>query len=98
MSDDQADSLAAARKDAVNADDPSPVSDCPDAAKTWVEIVLEDDSGNPVSDEEYLITAPDGSEHSGTLDENGLARVDGIDPGTAQVSFPMLEDDDWSEK
>jgi hypothetical protein len=95
---DQADSLEAARKDSAAAEDPTLSSSCPDSALTWIEIILEDDEGNRVPDTEYLVTASDDSEHSGVLDEEGFARVDGIQPGACRVSFPLLEDDDWDAK
>jgi hypothetical protein len=97
MSAEQADSLATARRDAVTANDPSQGIACPDPTKTWIAIVLEED-GVGVPNEEYLITAPDGSEHSGVLDEKGYARVDGIDPGTCQITFPLLDQGEWSPK
>lgn len=98
QSDDQADSLEAARQDSAAATDPDSVSGCADSELTWIEIVLQSEAGDPVPDEEYFVTASDGSEHSGNLDENGFARVDQIPPGTCQVSFPLLEDDEWDSQ
>lgn len=63
--------------------------------KTWIEIELKDDDGNPVPGERYRIKLPDGSTREGSLDANGRARADGINPGTAQVSFPDIDADDW---
>lgn len=63
--------------------------------KHWIEIELVDEDGNPVPGEEYAITLPDGSVSSGTLDERGFARVDGIDPGSCKVTFPNLDKDAW---
>ena len=65
--------------------------------KHWIEIELVDEEGNPVPGEEYAITLPDGSVSTGTLDEKGFARVDGIDPGTCQVTFPNLDKDAWKK-
>jgi type VI secretion system secreted protein VgrG len=59
--------------------------------KHWIEIVLVDEAGKPVPGEAYRITVPDGSVKEGSLDENGFARVDHIDPGTCQVMFPNLD-------
>ena len=63
--------------------------------KTWIAINLKDDLGNAIPNERYRIKLPDGSIQEGTLDANGRARVDGIDPGTAQISFPDLDADNW---
>ena len=57
----------------------------------WIEIELLDDAGNPVADELYYVELPDGSSISGRTDSQGRARVDGVDPGTAKVSFPDLD-------
>ena len=63
--------------------------------KTWIEIALKDTDGAAVAGERYRIKLPDGSTREGALDANGRARVDGIDPGTAQVCFPEIDADDW---
>lgn len=63
--------------------------------KTWIEIELKDDDGNPVPNERYRIRLADGSTREGHLDANGRARVDGIEPGTAQVSFPDIDANEW---
>jgi hypothetical protein len=63
----------------------------------WVEIELVDHRGKPVPGEAYRIELPDGKGVSGTLDEKGLARVDGIvDPGTCKITFPRLDKTAWS--
>jgi len=64
--------------------------------KTWIEIELVDEAGEPVPGESYEITLPDGSKATGSLDGKGFARVDGIDPGTCKVTFPNLDKDAWN--
>lgn len=64
--------------------------------KTWIEIELVDEAGDPVPGESYEITLPDGSKAAGTLDGKGFARVDGIDPGTCKVTFPNLDKEAWN--
>jgi type VI secretion system secreted protein VgrG len=64
---------------------------------SWIEIELVDEEDNPVPGERYQITLPDGSVARGTLDENGFARIDGIEPGTCQVTFPDFDQDAWEE-
>jgi hypothetical protein len=59
--------------------------------KHWLEIELIDDDGNPVAGELYFIELPDGSTLSGTTDAEGRARIEDVDPGSAQVSFPNMD-------
>lgn len=66
--------------------------------KSWVEIKLEDQAGLPVPGERYQIKLPDGSLVDGTLDGNGFARVNGIDPGACEVTFPNLDREAWEPK
>jgi type VI secretion system secreted protein VgrG len=61
----------------------------------WVEIVLVDDAGQPVAGEVYEITLPDGSVASGTTNEKGMARVENVDAGSVDISFPELDKDAW---
>jgi type VI secretion system secreted protein VgrG len=62
----------------------------------WIEIELVDEDGKPVPGENYMITLPDGSTvATGTTDEKGRARVEGIDPGQCKVTFPDLDKDAW---
>jgi type VI secretion system secreted protein VgrG len=63
--------------------------------KSWIEIELVDEEDNPVPGERYRIETPDGKVAEGTLDQKGLARVDGIDPGTCKITFPRLDREAW---
>lgn len=66
--------------------------------KSWIEILLVDEKDKPVPGERYRITLPDGATLAeGTTDEKGEARVDNIDPGTCQITFPDLHKDSWEE-
>jgi type VI secretion system secreted protein VgrG len=67
----------------------------PTTPKAWVEVVLVDETGQPVPGEPYQVTLPDGSVASGTLDEKGLARVEGFDPGSCTITFPNLDGKAW---
>jgi type VI secretion system secreted protein VgrG len=59
----------------------------------WIEIKLVDEEGEPVPGERYEIKLSDGSVIKGTLDNEGFARVDGIeDPGSAEITFPELDE------
>jgi hypothetical protein len=82
----------AGRDDASAADDGSE-----EEKKSWIEIELIDEDDEPVPGERYQIELPDGSVARGTLDQNGFARVDGIDPGTCKVTFPELDKEAWEK-
>lgn len=64
--------------------------------KTWLEIELVDEEGNPVPGEQYAIEIPGGATRVGRLDEQGRARIEGLDPGTCQVSFPNVDARRWT--
>src|SRR5687768_13696888 len=63
--------------------------------KHWVEIAMLDVEGNPLPGQDYEIKLPDGSIVTGSLDERGTARVEGIDPGTCKIRFPSLDKTVW---
>lgn len=63
--------------------------------KSWVEIELADQEGKPVPYQRYRVVPPDGTPIEGFLDDQGFARVDGVDPGTCQISFPGLDATSW---
>lgn len=63
--------------------------------KHWIEIILQNEAGKLIAGEEYQIILANGDVASGTLDEKGKARVEGIEPGQCHVKFPNLEDDQW---
>ena len=71
------------------------ISPCP-ATKTWIEIVLIDDDGNPVPGVKYKMKLPDSSIQEGNLDNEGKSRVDAILPGQCMVSFPEIHGDEWA--
>lgn len=63
--------------------------------KTWIEIELIDDNGDPVPGEAFRIVLPDGRVVRGHLDSDGRARFGNIDPGTCEVSFPGIDAPEW---
>ena len=65
--------------------------------KSWIEIEMVDEEDESVPGEKYKITLPDDTVAEGTLDNNGFARVDGIDPGTCKVTFPELDKEAWEK-
>jgi type VI secretion system secreted protein VgrG len=64
--------------------------------KSWIEFVLVVEYTQPVPGEMYTVVLADGSEDCGTLDSNGRARIQGIDPGQCQITFPNIDKDVWS--
>ena len=68
-----------------------------DEEKTWIEIKMVDEEDEPVPSEKYRITLPDDSVAEGTLDGNGFARIEGIEPGTCKVTFPKLDAEAWEK-
>lgn len=65
--------------------------------KSWIEIQLVDQNGKGIPGESWEITAPDGSGFSGTTDEDGVGRLEGIDSGSCQITFPRLDKDAWEK-
>ncbi len=67
----------------------------PNVEKVWVAIRLRDEFGQPVAGEAYRIEAPGGILREGSLDANGFARENGLDPGVCEVTFPRLDKFAW---
>jgi hypothetical protein len=84
--------VGAARQPATDEATPPPTR-----VRTWVSVSLVDDASppQPVPFEPFRLTLPNGSIYDGELDEQGRARVDGIDPGTCKITFPRLHGPDW---
>lgn len=70
----------------------------PQGALTWIEITLVDETGEPVSNERFLLVLPDGSQRNGRLDDKGFARVEQIPAGVCDVSFPDIDGREWGRK
>lgn len=78
---------------------PKPFRPAHDPVEThWIEIELVGEDDEPIPGEAYEITMPDGSVVSGTLDQNGLARIENIPvAGNCQITFPKLDKDAWEQ-
>jgi hypothetical protein len=68
---------------------------CPAKNTEWIEIQLVGEDGSGVRNEKCTIIAPDGKEHRGKTDANGMLRVEGIPEGECKVSFVDLDKDAW---
>lgn len=86
--------LAAAALEALEAQPPE-IEEPEPVELSWIEIELVDEADQPVPGERYELTLPDGKIRKGTLDANGLARVEGLPPGNCQISFPRLDLAAW---
>jgi hypothetical protein len=67
------------------------------AGASWIEITLRDDHDppRPMAYRRYRIETTDGLVREGRLDANGRARVEGIDPGNCEITFPEFDGSDW---
>ena len=73
------------------------VQACPQSTPAhWLEIELLDEDGNPVPNEEFRVTLPNGEVVRGFLDDTGHERLDPVDdPGACVVGFPNLDGPRW---
>jgi hypothetical protein len=76
--------------------DPAPDTEepCP-SDLSWIEIQLMDMEGNAVPGERYRVIDPNQETHEGTLDQTGHARIDGIPPGSCEITFPDRDGEAW---
>ena len=63
--------------------------------KAWVEIEVVDETGAPVAHQPYRIEAPDGEICEGWTDAKGVARIEGIPPGTCKITLTNLDEKAW---
>jgi hypothetical protein len=63
--------------------------------RSWIEIELLDESDRPVPGVRFRAVLADGSVREGTLNAQGLARLDDVEPGTCDLSFPDLDGREW---
>lgn len=64
------------------------------AEKAWVEIEIVYEDGSPF-DGSCVVELPGGRRSEGAPDQDGVVRLEGIDPGTCKVSFPALDGPAW---
>ena len=62
---------------------------------SWVEIEMIDEEGQPMPNELYEITYPDGKTRRAKLNEQGIAHIGLREPMDVQVTFPHLDQDAW---
>ncbi len=69
----------------------------PQKDKTWIEIELLDANKKPVAGEPYEVELPNKKVATGTTGADGVARIEGVDPGTCKIRFPRLDKDSWKK-
>jgi hypothetical protein len=57
--------------------------------RDWIELELKDEEGNAIGGAEYKVFLPNGGIKTGTLDQNGYAKVEKIPPGKVKVSYDV---------
>lgn len=62
---------------------------------TWVEVALITAGGRRVAGEPIRVTTPSGAVVESHLDEVGVFRRDGLDPGICDVTFPRIDGREW---
>jgi len=63
--------------------------------RTWIEVELKDEAGEPIPGERFEVELPNGRIASGTTGPDGVARVNGVPPGSCRIRFPNLDHDAW---
>ncbi len=64
--------------------------------RSWIAIQLIGEDDEPIPNERYAVMLAGGTIVSGTLDAEGMARVENIPSGVCGVSFPDLDKDAWT--
>ncbi len=82
------------RSNSSRSEEPTHNPDSPEnQQKThWIGIRLKDRTGQPIAGQAYRVVLPNGDVSEGTLDDEGKAKIEHIDSGQCQVSFPGLAD------
>ncbi|MBD3331898.1 hypothetical protein GF356_03525 [candidate division GN15 bacterium] len=60
--------------------------------KDWIELELADANDNPLANEKYILTLPDGTKREGELDADGHARIEDVPPGPVAITFPRVQE------
>jgi predicted component of type VI protein secretion system len=61
---------------------------------SWIEIEVVFDDGTPFTGN-CVVDLPSNLRTDGAPDDEGLIRIEGIDPGSCKVSFPDLDGAVW---
>jgi phage baseplate assembly protein gpV len=72
-----------------------PTSPAEEIPLTTLEVVVVDDTGQPMGGVRYEVKDPSGKVHEGTTNPEGLIRIDGLPAGNCEVTLPELDQKDW---
>jgi hypothetical protein len=61
---------------------------------TWIGVLLRDFNGEPIANQDFTIALANGQVLTGSTDAQGHARFDGIQPGSGDVTFHSIPDDE----
>jgi len=64
-------------------------------AKSFIALELICTKGKPIANARYQMTLSDRTRLTGSLNAQGVTRVEGIDPGTCQIEFPDFAAEEW---
>jgi len=56
----------------------------------YIEIQLQNEDGDGIGDQDYVLYLPNGEVREGTLDGNGYKREEDVSPGVYSIRFPNL--------
>jgi hypothetical protein len=63
---------------------------------TWIEVELVGEDDQPIAGERYRLTLSTGRVLEGALDVQGRVRIEGMKPGTFDLTFPRLDQEAWN--
>lgn len=63
----------------------------------WIEVLIADEDGEPVSGVAYELELPDGSVRRGRTNRFGIARCGPIPSGTCKLTLPELDESAWAK-
>lgn len=74
---------------------PGAPADSASPTKTWIEFLVQDMAGQPMSGKKYRATLTDGTTKKGETDSKGLVRFDELDPGICEFVLEGLDGSAW---
>ncbi len=74
-----------------------PVQGCPKkkANPGTIEFKVVGEDGKSLAGHRYRIELPDDNVAEGIVGEDGVVKIDGVEPGSAKISFPDLDAKSW---